>query len=131
MIQVSLMKKVQVSISILDSETKVAVPERTVLFSFIYGIGRDGLTPFECSLEGCSTGEQVETEVQPSLFSEYFGGLFPTIRSLIDGHILPPNVLIRIDVNGVEDVDNREVVAALAGAAGGCGSGGSCDCGCS
>jgi len=130
MVQVKPMKKVHVSISLGGNDTTVAAAG-TVSFTFIFGIGRDGLTPFECVLEGGGAGDRIQTEVITSSLGEYFGVLLHSLNPLIKGKILPQNLVFNIEISQVSDVENREVVAALAGSTSGCGSGGSCGCGCS
>jgi len=131
MVQVKPMKKVHVSISQEGSDAAGAAEAGTVSFSFIFGIGSDGLTPFECVLEGAREGDRLQTEVTNSSLGEYFGELLHFLNPLIEGKILPQNLGFNIEITEVSEVENREVVAALAGSTSGCGSGGSCGCGCS
>jgi len=132
MSKVKSMKKVGVTVNLIGPALNDTRPE-PVAFSFIYGIGRDGLSGFECCLEGRGLGDHVELTVKGSEVAESFGGLFRLVRGLIDGLIRPEVMTFDIEILGVEEVDNRELVAALASFSGGCGSGGSddsCDCGC-
>ncbi|BHH82543.1 hypothetical protein [Desulforhopalus sp. 52FAK] len=128
MAQVKPMKKVHVSVSLRDN--KNVTEDSVVSFAFIFGIGQDGLTPFECVLEGGRKGDQIQTDVSSSSLVEYFGVLLHTLNPLTEGKILPQNLCLKIEILDVMDVENREVVAALAGSTSGCGSGGSCGCGC-
>jgi hypothetical protein len=129
MSKVKSMNKVSVAVNFIDAALNGTPPEPVTL-SFIYGIGRDGLSVFECSLEGGGLGDHIELTVKGSDVAESFGGLFPLVRGLVDGLIRPEVMKFDIEILGVEEVDNREVVAALASSTAGCGSGGSCDCGC-
>ncbi|MFT5698460.1 MAG: hypothetical protein ACI8ZB_001315 [Desulforhopalus sp.] len=131
MSQVKSMKKVSISVCLKAGLATGGSPAGVDPFIFIYGIGRDGLSPFECCLEGAHVGESILFEVKRGDLAEYFSGLFPKIRPLVDGGVMPKKVFFEVEVKGVEEVDNREVVAALANSASGCGSGGSCGCGCS
>ena len=130
MAQVKPMKKVQVSVSLLDNNKKTVTEDTAVSFAFIFGIGQDGLSPFECVLEGGHKGDQIQTDVISSSLVEYFGVLLHALNPLTEGKILPQNLCFNIEILDVMDVENREVVAALAGSTSGCGSGGSCGCGC-
>ncbi len=126
------MNKVSVTVNLIDTALN-GTPSEPVTLSFIYGIGRDGLSVFECCLEGGGLGDHIELTVKGSEIAESFGGLFPLVRGLVDGLIRPEVMKFDIEILGVEEVDNRELVAALASSSGGCGSGGSddsCDCGC-
>lgn len=133
MTRVKPMKKVNVSLRLLHGllEAEADGVAEAVSFPFIYGIGRDGLSVFECCLEGAGVGERVTLEIKASDVQKSFAGLFATIRPLLEGKIMTETLAFDIEIKGLEDVDNREVVAALAGTASGCGSGGSCGCGCS
>ncbi len=130
MSKVKSMKKVSVTVNLIGAALNSTRPEPVAL-SFIYGIGRDGLSGFECCLEGRGLGDHVELTVKGSEVAESFGGLFRLVRGLVDGLIRPEVMTFDIEILGVEEVDNRELVAALASSTAGCGSGGSCDCGCS
>lgn len=131
MSRVKPMKKVNISLRLLDASLEGVPAHEAVSFTFIYGIGRDGLSLFECCLEDAGVGDRVTIEVKAGEGQEFFAGLFPTIRPLLEGRIMPETLAFETEIQGLEDVDNSEVVAALASAASGCGSGGSCGCGCS
>lgn len=124
------MKKIAVSVRLVHGVSGDAETEKPITFSFIYGIGRDGLSPFEQRLESCSVGQRIQFEVKSGAVADFFGGLFAQIRGLIEGKVMPENLVFEIEIVKLEDVENREVVAALARSASGCGSGGSCGCGC-
>lgn len=130
MSQLKSMNKVSVAVTLMNGSIDGAPPE-PVSLSFIYGIGREGLSPFECCLENGRLGDHIEFTVKGQELAEYFGGLFSFVRSLVDGKIRPEVMNFDIQILGFEEVENRELVAALASSTGGCGSGGSCDCGCS
>lgn len=124
------MNKVAVTVS-LTNDSLDGTPAEPVSLSFIYGIGREGLSPFECCLEGGRLGEHKEFSVKGSEVAESFAGLFPLVRTLVNATIRPAVMKFDIEILGIEKVENRELVAALASSTSGCGSGGSCDCGCS
>lgn len=129
MSKVQSMHKVRLEIQ-LTTAMAYDNPGEPVTLSFIYGIGRDGLSPFESCLEGRSPGEHIEFAVKGNDVAASFGALFSLIRGLLDGMIRPEVLKFAIDILGVEKADNSEVVSALASSVGGCGSGGSCGCGC-
>jgi hypothetical protein len=62
---------------------------------------------------------------------EFFGHLFGPLRQVFSLQTLPETMWLQVEVTSVADADNREVVKALATAAGHAGCGGGCDCGCS
>lgn len=123
------MNKVSLTVTLTNDSLGSSLAE-PVSLSFIYGIGRDGLTPFECFLEGRCLGEDIEFTVKGSEVAESFGVLFPFIRSFVDGKIRPDVMKFDIKILGIEEVEDRELVAVLASSTSGCGSGGSCGCGC-
>ena len=121
------MNKVNVTIRLVHDSVKGVIPETTSL-SFIYGIGREGLSPFECCLDEGRAGDHVHFTVKSSEIVEAFGGLFSHVSRLVRGTIVPKVMVFDIEIISIEEVDNREVVAALAGSTGGCEGGGSCGC---
>ena len=91
---------------------------------FIFGLGKEGLTPLERRLEGKSSGETVTMELFQSKLSEFFG------------HILPCPAIFNTNLNSfyvnmkIQDINSaspREVIHAMAQTAS-CGN--DCDCGC-
>lgn len=133
MSQLKAMNKVSVVVNLKNGSSSTT-PKEAVSLSFIYGIGREGLSDFECCLEGGHSGEHRTLRVKGPEVAESFGVLFPVFRTLVDGMIIPEMLEFDIEIIGIEEVEHREIVAALAGSAGGCGSGGSsgsCGCGCS
>lgn len=131
MFQIKPMKKVHVSVGLvsgsMDSESK----GETVSMSFLYGIRRDGLSAFECCIQGGCIGDHHLLSVKASEVAESFADLFTPVRGLLEGKIMPETIQFDIEILGIEKVDNREIVAALADSVAGCGSGDSCGCGCS
>lgn len=90
-------------------------------FKFIYGVGTDGITPFEKALFGKSIGDRIELEIPASEHCTILGHLeLPLVEQT---GIQAPRSL-QMTVTDVARADDREVVKAMA-------SGGSCgDCGC-
>ena len=93
---------------------------------FIYGIGTEGLTEFECVLDGKQTGDKGSVEIIKGDMAEIFG------------HIIPCTYVFSVDadrfymhykITGISDTSPSDVVKSMAAAAGG-GCGGSCGCGC-
>jgi hypothetical protein len=108
------------------------LPASPVDFSFLYGIGSDGLCPFELALSEKCQGDTLRLMVGAAESREFFGHLLIPLRQAFNLRAMPESMWLQIEVTGVTDADNREVVKALAeniGHGGGCG--GTCDCGCS
>jgi hypothetical protein len=94
--------------------------------TFVYGLGTGGLTPFEHALEGKSVGDKVQYRLERRDIPAFFEHLLNSMGTLPIGE---PSFYLDIEVTGVADVEQRQLVKALA-AATGCG-GGDCGCGCS
>lgn len=129
MSKVQSMNKVSVAVKLLGTPV-TGISSEPATLSFIYGLGRDGLSDFECCLEERECGDHIEFIVKGSEVAESFGTLFPSVQGLIAGMIRPEVFKFDIEILVIEEVENSEVVAALASSVSGCGSGGSCGCGC-
>ncbi len=117
--------------STIDNLTKVSLTihaegmaddrTRKKSFTFIYGIGPSGITPFEKALFGKKVGDSIVYDLSPADFSETIGHLEFPFREQT-GMTAPGS--LRVVVEGIVRAPDREVVKAMA-------SGGSCsDCGC-
>lgn len=90
--------------------------------TFVYGIGKSGLTPFEHQLSESAPGASLSFSVPKEAFEAFFEHLCP---------IPPPEdhdgaVHFQVRIDGVTAASGREVIRAMADMAGGC----SCGCGC-
>lgn len=91
--------------------------------AFIFGVGLQGLTPFEQALAGRGVGEEVRLAVTGGDAGCFFGHLGPTVRPILGRD---ETTAFTARIQAVEAPDPREVVRALAETTGH----GSCDCGC-
>lgn len=91
--------------------------------AFIFGVGPEGLVPFELTLSGRAVGEEVRFTVAAGEAGRFFGHLAPAALRLFDRDAEVP---LAARIEAVERPDPREVVRALAETA----SHGPCDCGC-
>ncbi|MFO7714399.1 hypothetical protein [Desulfosarcina sp.] len=90
-------------------------------FTFIYGVGPAGITPFEKALFGRGVGESVTFDIAPGDYCTTVGHLELPLREQTG--IAAPDSL-RVTITAVVRAKDREVVRAMA-------AGGSCsDCGC-
>ena len=90
-------------------------------FTFIYGIGPSGITPFEKAMFGKKVGDSVFYDLSPADFLDTIGHLALPLREQTG--IQAPGSF-RAVIDGIVRAPDREVVKAMA-------SGGSCDdCGC-
>lgn len=82
-----------------------------VTFEFIYGIGSQGLTPFEFELANRSEGETVVIPVRQTEASGFFGFIRPPVLSRTSGH---EAFYLRARIVKVARAEGREVVRAMA-----------------
>lgn len=93
--------------------------------AFIFGIGPNGLTPFENKLSGKAVGESVAISVAGEETGHLFEHLAPEFRAM------PKNagmVDFQVSVVAVEEPNPREVISAISALVSDCGGG--CGCGC-
>ena len=114
---------VKIAANPVANEARMPAPE--IHFSFIYGIGTEGLTAFEKALHGMTPGERVAIGVPSMQMQNYFEHLLNPLMEAV--HADPPFEL-EIEVVNVAPVSDRELVHALARKSEGSGCG--CDCGC-
>jgi len=91
---------------------------------FVFGLGVDGLTPFEAELEGRSVGEQVRCRVDRNRVLEVFGHILNEMGPL---PIHKDQFYLNVQVDEIGEVDSRKLVQALAATTS---CGGDCGCGC-
>ena len=95
-------------------------------YEFIFGLGSDGMSPFEYDLAEKSIGDEIVVHLGRKTFSDYTMHLqLPIHRLLADRD----SFYLTIRVNAIEQADNREIIKAMAEMAGH-GSGCGCGCGC-
>lgn len=100
-----------------------------IALTFIYGIGGNGLCPFEQALQGKEQGDSLNFSGTDAQAADYFGHLLFPLRQALGLQIMPKTLSLQVAITTVQDAENREVVQSLAKTASGCG--GSCGCGCS
>jgi hypothetical protein len=101
----------------------LAVPEP---LEFIFSIGTQGLTQFECVLDGKKTGDQGTIEINKDEMNEIFGHIIPCT------YLFPLNAaqfFMHYNIIDVTDASPQEIIKSMAAAGGGCGDGCSCGCG--
>lgn len=86
-------------------------------FDFIYGIGPNGLTPFEMLLAEKEIGSEIEVHVSAKEFPEIFGHLSFLLQGL---SLSRENTTLRFRVEKIEEPRQREIIKAMAEAATGC-----------
>ena len=117
------LKKVSVSVSAGKRPAGKEIMDANPL-EFIFGLGREGLTPLERNLAGKKTGESVTIQVDQSEATDFFGHLLMCPQ--IEGSSLA-SFYMNFKIHGIKEASPREVVQAMARTTA---CGGSCDCGC-
>jgi hypothetical protein len=107
--------------------SEVRLPASEIHFSFIYGIGTEGITAFEKTLHGMAPGDQLTISVPSMQRQNYFEHL---LNPLMEAIPIDPPFDLEIGVQSVTPVSDRELVHALARKSEGSGCGCDCECGC-
>ncbi len=102
----------------------IGAPEN---LEFIFGIGTQGLTQFECALNGKQAGDQGFIEVDKNDFEEIFGHIIPCTQPF---SVTASHFFLHYNITSISDASPREVVKSMATASGSGSCGGDCDCGC-
>ena len=113
------------SLSLLAvSETDTATQTQPAPFELFYGVGSDGITPFEQALFGKQSGDRVTIIVAAGQSFDIFGYLSCQMSQAL---LKEPPYQLDIAVTEVARAEDRDLIKALAQSSN-CGSG--CDCGC-
>ena len=105
----------------ITADGEMKTNDQKAVFEFIYGVGVEGITPFEKALLGKSVGDHVRMEMEPANYRETVGHLeLPLFEQLG----IAKATFLEATVAGIAKAEDREVVKAMA-------AGSSCsDCGC-
>ena len=93
-------------------------------FELFYGVGSDGITPFEQALFGKQSGDRVTIMVAAGQSFDIFGHLSCQLSQAL---LKEPPYQLEIVVTEVVRAEDRDLIKAMAQGSS-CGSG--CDCGC-
>jgi hypothetical protein len=80
-------------------------------FIFIYGLGKEGLTPFEYDLAEKYKGSEIDLSIRIMDMQEYFGHLHPAIPQIAQGI---QTLYLHVEVMDVVQTDPKEVVKEMA-----------------
>jgi hypothetical protein len=99
-------------------------------FSFIYGIGTDGLCDFEIAIDGLGLHEVFRLEMDQTRLKSYFGRLYHYLKTSVPMPAVEGVVTLKMELLSTSSPEPKEIVAAIAElqSHGGCGS--DCGCGC-
>jgi len=122
------LKKTTLSIEAGTTPDTMDLTSEPLPFEFIFGVGKEGLTPFECELADKTEGDVVSFQVDPGKRCETFEHIaipFPDVP----GHLT--SFYLKTQVVSVTPAGSREVVKAMAQVAScgdGCCGDGCCSC---
>lgn len=122
---VSPLKKVVVAISAGHRPAGREILNANTI-EFIFGLGREGLTPLERSLAGKKTGDSVTIQIDRASVPEFFGHVFMCTQILKSSL---NSFYMNFKICGVESASPREVIQAMARITS-CGDGCACGCQC-
>jgi len=119
------LKKITLSIQAGTSPDTMDLTPKYPNIGFIFGLGSEGMTPFEYQLADRAEGERVLIHLKKKDFYCFFEHLNPPLMDLFDRR---DDVYLKVNIDAVTSAENREVVKAMADKAAHGGAG--CDCGC-
>jgi hypothetical protein len=96
-----------------------------VEFEFIFGIGPDGMCPFEYQLINKNEGDLVLLNLEKEEIHPFFGHLRLPVLGLLEEN---SSLYLKANVVKIEQPDSKEVIKALAALTS---HAGDCGCGCS
>ena len=120
--QVAPLTKISLILTAGSAKDRMDLTPDPLPLSFIYGIGKTGLTPFEAALANKSRGESIAFQVERARLPAFFEHIRPPLTRWGDADMLHFNIRIE----DISAVSGREMVSAMAAMAEGC----SCGCGC-
>jgi len=108
---VTYLKKVHLLIRAGTSLESSDLTSGTGGMNLVFGVGSQGLTPFEAQLADKPVGYQLDLQIPAEGLHAFFGHIFPPFRRLSDQ---PGTIFLNVQIDGITQADSREVVKALA-----------------
>jgi len=119
------LKKITLSIQAGTSQDTMDLTAKYPQIEFIFGLGPEGMTPFEYELVDKAEGESALLHLKKENFYSFFEHLEPPLTDLFDGR---NDIYLKVNIDAVTTAENREIIKAMADMAAHGGAG--CDCGC-
>ncbi len=121
------LKKITLSTQAGTSQDTMDLTPKYPGIEFIFGLGPEGMTPFEYKLADRTKGESVLLHLKKEDYYSFFEHLNPPLMDLFDGR---DEVYLKVNIDAVTPAENREIVKAMADMAAHGGAGSDCGCGC-
>ena len=123
--RVDSLKKIELLLEAGTTPNEMDLTSQPVKRTFIFGIGSEGLTPFECELENKLPGDEIIIDVERSQIPLRFGSM---AQFILDNIETSDFFYLKVEIVNIESPENREIVKAIAenlkhGDACGCGCG--------
>jgi hypothetical protein len=131
-IAVDVLRRVRLSLAVGSAAGRTDLLPGPVPFDFIFGIGTNGITPFEYQLVHKLPGDHIEVMVARNDLSRSFEHLSTPLLTALPQLARLDRWCLSVTIEEVTVADGRDVVQALARLSetgeGGCGCGGGCGC---
>ena len=105
------LKKITLSIQAGTSPDTLDLTLKHPEIEFIFGLGPQGMTPFEYELADKTEGQSVLLHLKKEAFFSFFEHLHPPLTDLFGGR---DEVYLKVNIDAVTPAENREIVKAMA-----------------
>jgi len=109
--KVDALKKIELTFEVGSARASSDVTGGPREFAFIFGIGTEGLSPFEFYLSDKHAGEKVSLEMDPLEIPATFQHIAIPLPRIPEN---PGLVYFTFEITSVAAADNREVIGAMA-----------------
>ena len=122
------LKKIKLSLEAGTSRDLADLQLPASEFEFIFGLGREGLSPLECDLAEKKVGDEIVVHLGKQNLHEYIAHVRLPVHTVLENR---DSIFLAMRVEAINPADSREVVKTMAQMTGhGTGCDGGCDCGC-
>lgn len=105
------LKKVHLLLEAGKTAKQMDLTPQTLKFEFIFGIGPDGMCPFEYRLVNKNEGDTVLLPLKKEEIHLFFGHLQLPVLNLLEAN---HSIYLKAKVAKIEQTDSKEIVKALA-----------------
>ena len=110
-VKVDSLKKITLSIESGSTPGASDLMNETCEFAFIFGIGMDGLSPFEFKLANKSVGEEIFLKVHRSEIHSMFQHITVPLPELANNLT---SVYLKFEITQIVAAEGREIIRAMA-----------------